>query len=70
MKIFLTAMLIVFALNCKSAGEERQEMVNSCSNICKSNPEIGEFTHEEGGGIIFLGGYKKEKCACSRSSKM
>jgi len=67
-KILIVFLVIIAGVSCKSSGEYRQERIASCTNMCKNNADIKEFSHEEGGGLIIFGGYTKDKCLCNRDN--
>lgn len=66
--MFATA-VVIFATGCASEqkNEEFKAGVADCAMMCKSHPEVKEYSQSVGGGfmLLFLGGEEK-KCACNR----
>lgn len=69
MKIMIATVLVILATGCASdqKNEEFKAGGADCAMMCKSNPEIKEYSQSLGGGfmLLFFGGEEK-KCACNR----
>ncbi|MDH5718240.1 MAG: hypothetical protein OEZ22_11485 [Spirochaetia bacterium] len=71
MKTILTVLVVLLMINCKSTETERiKEGAANCNAICKSNPEINEYSQKSGGGmpLLFMGGFEI-KCGCAERGK-
>ncbi|MDH5721187.1 MAG: hypothetical protein OEZ13_11330 [Spirochaetia bacterium] len=71
MKTILAVLVVLLMINCKSTYTEKmREGAANCNAICKTNPEISEYSQKGGGGmpLLFLGGYEI-KCGCAERGK-
>ena len=69
MKTIVATALVIFVIGCASGpkNEEFKAGVADCAMMCKANPEVKEYSQNQGGGfmLLFFGGEEK-KCACTR----
>jgi hypothetical protein len=69
MKTMIAIALVMVVTGCASGpkNEEFKAGASDCAMMCKANPEVKEYSQNQGGGfmLLFFGGEEK-KCACTR----
>ncbi|MCK6597984.1 MAG: hypothetical protein L6Q37_06435 [Bdellovibrionaceae bacterium] len=68
-KVIISLALLLLATSCasESKNEEFKNGMTECATMCKANPEVKEYSQDQGGAFILLFlGHEEKKCACNR----
>lgn len=71
MKVFtvliLSGLLLTTGCASTSKNEEFKAGAASCADVCKTHPEVKEYSQGEAGGLfLILFGGEQKKCTCQR----
>ena len=66
--ILITTSIAILASGCASEPKnvEFKDGIADCAMMCKTNPDVKEYSQKAGGGFILFFGGEEKKCACNR----